>query len=143
MAKSDLEPLQSLLDVEHYAVAAYAAGIPLLHQTQAKAGEQFLAQELAHTVQLSDLIKRVKGKPHRPAASYDLGQPRNAIDVLALLKRIEEMQIRAYLETIPRLEGNGSRKVAVSIMANDAQHLAMVRWEMGEAPVPAALVSGR
>ena len=168
VAPADVEPLNALLDVEHYAVAAYAAGIPLLHPPQSKSAIQFLAQELAHTVQLSDLIHHAKGKPRRPRASYDLANdlcrpihdrmpvilppsawpvwlgevPATTDEVLALLKHVEQIQIHAYVATLPRLQGNGSRAVAASIMANDAQHLAMLRWQTGETPVPAALVTG-
>src|SRR5205807_1934350 len=53
---ADVEPLNALLDLEHYAIAAYAAGIPLLHPPQSTAAVQFLAQELAHASQLTDLI---------------------------------------------------------------------------------------
>jgi hypothetical protein len=140
--RSDATALNALLDVEHYAVAGYAAGIPLLHEPQAKAAVQFLAQELAHTVQLSDLIKRAHGKPNRPAASYDLGHPRSSEDVLALLKRLEQAQLRAYLDAIPQLSGGKVRAAVAAIYANDAQHLALLRWQTGEAPAPAALVTG-
>ncbi len=144
VSKADIEPLNALLDVEHYAIAAYAAGFQLLHprSLQAKAAAQFLAQELAHSVQLMDLIRRVRGKPRRAQASYDLGHPQSPAEVLALLKRIELEQLRVYLSTIPRLSGSGSRSAAASIMANDAQHLAMLRWQTGQAPTPSALVTG-
>jgi hypothetical protein len=144
VSKADVEPLNDLLDVEHYAIAAYAASVPLLqpHSPQAKAAAQFLAQELAHSVQLTDLIHRARGKPRRAQASYDLGHPRGPADAVALLKEAERVQLHAYLGTIPRLSGSGSRFAAASIMANDAQHLAMLRWQSGQAPAPAALVTG-
>ena len=145
VSKADIEPLNALLDVEHHAIAAYAAGFQLLHprSPQAKAAAQFLAQEMAHAVQLSDLIRRARGKPRRARASYDLGHPQGPADVLALLKRIEQEQLGAYLSTIPQLTGSGSRFAAASIMANDAQHLAILRWQAGQAPTPDALVTGR
>ncbi|HTX32011.1 MAG TPA: DUF4439 domain-containing protein [Solirubrobacteraceae bacterium] len=142
VSRADVAPLNTLLDVEHYAIAAYAAGIPLLHSPQAESGIQFLAQELAHAVALSDLVRKVKGKPHRPRASYDLGHPQSAAEVLSLFQHVEQAQLRTYLATLPRLQGPGSRSAAVSIMANDAQHLAMLRWQSGESPTPAPLVTG-
>jgi hypothetical protein len=141
VTRTDVPALNVLLDVEHYAIAAYAAGIPLLHKPQSDAAVQFLAQELAHTVQLSELIRRAGGKPNRPHASYDLGHPRSAEDVLALLKHLERAQLGAYLEAIPRLSGGPVRAAVASIFANEAQHLAMLRWQTGEAPAPAALVT--
>jgi hypothetical protein len=143
VSSADFAPLNACLDAEHYAIAAYAAGIPLLHSQQSKvAAEQFLAQELAHAVQLSDLIRSGRGKPNRPRASYDLGHPRGPDDVLALLKRLEDAQLTTYLKTIPRLSAGELRGAVAAIFANDAQHLAMLRWQTGETPVPSALVTG-
>jgi hypothetical protein len=142
VAQADIAPLNALLEVEHYAIAAYAAGIPLLSSPQSDAGIRFLAHELAHSVALQDLIRRVKGKPVRPRASYDLGRPRTASEVMAQFKHVEQTQIRSYLATLPHLQGPGSRLAAVSIMANEAQHMAVLRWQTGETPTPAALVTG-
>jgi hypothetical protein len=103
---------------------------------------RFLGQELAHSVQLSDLIRQGGGKPRRPAASYDLGHPTQATEVVALLKRLEQAQLRAYLEAFARLSPGKVRATIAAIYANDAQHLAMLRWQSGEAPAPAALVTG-
>jgi hypothetical protein len=139
---ADVDALNALLEVEHYAVAAYTATIPLLNWSEAKPAKQFLGQELAHTVQLSDLIKDAGGKPVKPKARYDFGRPQSAPDVLALLKRSEEVQLQAYLSTIPQLTGGPLRSTAASIYANDAQHLAVVRSQLGEAPVPAAFAVG-
>jgi Ferritin-like domain len=142
VAASDIEPLNALLDVEHRAIAAYAAGIPLLSAPQSTAAMRFLGQELAHSVQLSDLIHRGGGKPRRPAASYDLGHPTKAGEALALLKHLEQVQLRAYLDAFVRLSPGKVRSTVAAIYANDAQHLAMLRWQTGESPAPAALVSG-
>ena len=141
-APSDLEPLNRLLDLEHMAIAAYAAGIPLLHPPQFKTAVQLLAQELAHAGQLTDLIRKGRGKPRRPAARYDLGHPRGAEEVLALLQRVENDQLSAYLDEIPRLSTGHVRAAVSAIFANDAQHLALLRWQTGQAPVPAARVTG-
>jgi hypothetical protein len=62
--------------------------------------------------------------------------------VLALLKRLEQAQLRAYLDAIPQLSGGKVRAAVAAIYANDAQHLALLRWQTGEAPAPAALVTG-
>ncbi len=138
VAPGDLPFLNALLDVEHYAIAAYAAGIPLLgplNSPGAKMGKQFLAQELAHAVELSDLAKRAGGKPRKPQASYNLGHPRSAAEALALLEHAENVQLQAYLAMLPRLSGGHVRAALLTIYANDAQHLAVLR---GHAGLPAA-----
>jgi hypothetical protein len=143
VSRKDVPTLNRLLDVEHNAVEGYAAGIPLLHGDVEKTAQRLLAQELAHTVQLSDLILGAGGKPVRPRASYDLGNPRDAHQVLAMVKRLEQEQLSAYLDAIPRLSTGGVRSAVAAIYANDAQHLAMLRWQTGEFPVPHALATGR
>jgi bacterioferritin (cytochrome b1) len=142
VARADVEPLNELLDVEYYAIAAYAAGIPLLHGLQSEATIQFLAQEMAHSVQLEDLIHQAGGTPNRPKVSYDLGHPRTGDEVVALLQHVERTQLRVYLDTLPHLSGGKIRSAVAAIFANEAQHLAMLRWQTGQAPVPAALVNG-
>ena len=142
VSPADVDSLNALLEVEHHAVAAYTASIPLLNWRQAKPAKQFLGQELAHVVELTDLIKRAGAKPAKPKARYDLGRPRTADQVLALLKRSEEAQLQAYLSTIPQLSGGRLRSTAASIYANDAQHLALVRSQLGQSAVPAPFAVG-
>jgi hypothetical protein len=142
VSPSDVEILNALLDLEYYAIAAYTAGIPLLRQPAARAGKHFLSQELAHASALSDLVKRAHGKPSKPKASYDLGHPRGATDVLVLLHRLESEQLAAYVEMIPRLSPGRVRSATAAIFANDAQHLSVLRAQLGRSPVPAALATG-
>jgi hypothetical protein len=133
----DIDALNSLLDVENYAIAAYAAGLPLLGPDWAKIAKQFLSQELAHAVEIRDLVRGAGGKPHRPASSYNLGDPRTAGEALALLESVERAQLHAYLQMIPRLSGGHVRAAVATIFANDAQHLAVLRVDAGQ-PLPGA-----
>jgi Ferritin-like domain len=140
---ADIEILNGLLDLEHYAIAAYTAGIPLLRRPALKAAQQFLGQEFAHAGALTDLVKQAGGKANKSRASYDLGHPRSTADVLALLARLERAQLTAYVEMIPHLSFGRVRSAVAAIFANDAQHLAVLRSLAGRAPVPAAFVNGR
>ena len=142
VSRADIDALNGLLDVEHYAIAAYTAGAPLLGHTAAKAAQQILSQELAHAVELGDLITRAGGKANKPRSTYDLGHPGTANEVLVLLERAEQAQLTAYLDVIPRVGGGRLRAALAAIFANDAQHLTVLRWQTGQAPVPAALVVG-
>jgi rubrerythrin len=142
VARADIAALNMLLDVEHYATAAYIAGAPLLKDPAAKAIQQLLSQEIAHAVELSDLIRRAGGKANKPRSTYDLGHPQSAGDVLALLERSERAQLNAYLHALPQLSGGRLRSAIAAIFANDAQHLTVLRWQTGQAPVPTALVVG-
>jgi Ferritin-like domain len=143
VALSDVELLNRLLDVEHLTIAAYTAGIPLLAPSTAKAAKRFLEQETEHAVGLAGLVKSAGGKGNAPAPSYDLGHPRSTADVLALLHRTESAQLAAYLDVIPRLEPGPVRARAAGYLANDAQHVTVLREMLGEPALPSAFVTGR
>jgi len=140
---TDVDLLNQLLHLEHVGIAAYTAGTPLLAPATVKAGKLFLNDELEHAGALAGLIKAAGAKPIKPAPSYDLGHPQTSQDVLALLHRIESEQIAAYLAALPRLEPAFVKQSVASILANDAQHVAVVRAALGQAAVPSAFVSGR
>ena len=140
---ADVDILNHLLHLEHVAIAAYTAGTPLLGPSMAKAGALFLNDELSHAGDLAGLIRETGNKPIKPAPSYDLGHPRNTEEVLMLLHRVEQAQIAGYLNAIPRLEPGMVKQQVCSILANDAQHVAVVRLALGQPAIPSAFVTGR
>jgi hypothetical protein len=141
--QTDIDLLQRLLHLEHVAIAAYTAGTPLLPSATVKAGQLFLNDELSHAGALAGLIHAAGAKPNKPAPSYDLGHPRTSQEVLALLHRVESEQLAAYLAAVPQLEPAIVKRSVASILANDAQHLAVVRAALGQPAVPSAFVTGR
>jgi bacterioferritin (cytochrome b1) len=138
----DVELLNHLLDLEHIGIAAYTAGIPLLSPSGRMAGQRFLIQELSHAGELAGLVGEAGGLPNKSKPSYDLGHPRTGADVLKLLHEIERSQISAYLQAIPKLAMPPTRAALAAVLANDAQHIAVLRSELGRQAVPSALVNG-
>jgi hypothetical protein len=132
-----------MLDLERQTVAAYTAGIPLLPRPQARTARQFLDEELEHTGELLSLIKAADGVSVGRRPSYALGHPRSAGDVLTLLHALERAQISEYLAAIPRLSPGPVRAATASILASDAQHIAILRLAQGNVPAPSAFVTGR
>ena len=53
------------------------------------------------------------------------------------------MQISAYLGAIARLAPGEVKQSIAAIMANDAQHVAVVRAGLGQPAVPSAFVTGK
>jgi hypothetical protein len=141
-SSGDADLLNSLLDLEHLGIAAYTAGIPLLSPAGRKDGQLFLTQELSHSGELAGLVHQAGGKPHKGRETYDLGHPRTAGDVLRLLHRIERAQIAAYLDAIPKVSLGSTRAALAAVLANDAQHIAVLRLMLGRRPIPAAIVNG-
>jgi hypothetical protein len=139
---TDVDLLNHLLHLEHTAIAAYTAGIPLLAQPTAKAGQLFLNDEISHAGDLAGIVREAGGKPIKPAPSYALGHPRNSEEVLKLLHSVENAQIAGYLHAIQRLEPGVVKQQVASILANDAQHVAVVRAALGRPAIPSAFVNG-
>ena len=137
----DAAILNGLIDAEYVAAAAYTAGIPLLSGDNLHAAKHFLIHEVSHIAQLSDLVGVAHGVPNGPRASYDLGHPRNETQVLELIHRGEQVTIRAYLDAIPKLSPGAARAAAASILANEAQHVSVVRHSLGLEPIPDAVVT--
>ncbi len=139
---ADVVLLNRALDLEHEAIAAYTAGIPLLDGRAKKAAQLFLEQELSHAGEMSGLVKQAGGKPNKPRSSYDLGRPRTGSDVLRLLHELEHRELRLYLAAITQLTPGAVRAAIAAVLANDAQHVAVLRSVLGLAPVPGAFVTG-
>jgi hypothetical protein len=140
---NDVDLLNHLLHLEHTAIAAYTAGIPLLDQPTAKAGQLFLNDEISHAGDVAGLVREAGGKPIKPAPSYEFGHPRTSEEVLMLLHAVENAQIAGYLYAVQQLEPGVVKQQVASILANDAQHVAVVRAALGQSAIPSAFVNGR
>jgi bacterioferritin (cytochrome b1) len=133
---ADARLLNSILAVEQRSIAAYTAAAPLLGGFGQKIAGQLLAQELQHAGVLRKLVHDVDGHPHNPLAHYDFGQPRGRHQLLALLHGLERAQIAAYLHAIPRMSTPFLRQQLASLLANDAQHVVVLRTQQGIPGVP-------
>jgi len=142
-AATDIALLNGALDVEHTAIAAYIAGIPLLTGHNRDAAKQFVTQDYGHAAELSLMVRQAGGTAHDPSPSYALGNPSSEGDVLALLQRIESLQIATYLQVLPRLQPGVFRSIVGAILANEAQHVSVLRAARGMPAIPAALVTGK
>ena len=55
----------------------------------------------------------------------------------------EQATVRAYLDAIPKLTPGAARSAAASILANEAQHVSVLRRNLGLDPIPSAFVTAR
>jgi bacterioferritin (cytochrome b1) len=138
----DVSLLNRSLGLERVAIAAYEAAIPLLAGRDKLIATEFLKQELLHAGRLIALINALGGPVTKPANTYTLGRPRTARQLVKLLHQVEQVQVEAYVEAIPELSEGHLRADIGSILAADAQHVAIIRGALGEVPVPAAFPTG-
>jgi hypothetical protein len=142
VTRADAAILNELLAVEYYAATAYIAGVPLLSGHNLRLAKRFMVQELSHIDELTNMTRAANVTPRGEGGDYDLGHPRNTTELLELFHRVERLTIRAYLSAIPRFSSGAVRASAASILANEAQHVSIVRRNLGLTPVPAAVVTG-
>lgn len=139
--QGDAAVMNGLLGLEYTAIAAYEAGIPLLTGHAREAAARFLSQELAHAAKLEATVRGAGARPSSPPASYSLGSPSSEADVLDVLRGVESAAVNGYLVAIPRLAPGWLRSVAAGILANEAQHISMLRMLQGQPSVPSAFVT--
>jgi hypothetical protein len=138
----DVALLTAALELERRTVDAYVACIPLLSPTNAKAAALWLSAELQHTGALIGLIFQAGAKAQPRANSYAIGPlPSNQGQALARLASFEQLQISYYLRIIARLQLATARATVSSILADDAQHIALLRLVQGKPAVPSAFVT--
>jgi rubrerythrin len=141
--QADVEILNSALDLELMAVAAYKAGMPLLHGEALKVGKVFLGQEQEHANGLQTAIRHSGGIPNKAKAAYDFPALKSQTDVLKFAVAFENTAIAAYIDALPKLGQGDLRATAAAILSNEAEHIAILLGALGEEQVPDAFVVGK
>jgi rubrerythrin len=141
--EADVEILNSALDLELEAIAAYKAGAALLKGRALRAVKGFLEQEQAHADGLAAAIRDAGGTPNRPKRSYDFPRLRTRHDVLTYAVDLENIAIAAYMDALPKLGEGDLRATAASIMSNEAEHVSVLLGLLGSQQVPSAFVVGK
>jgi len=140
---ADVEILNGALDLELMAVAAYKAGAGKLKGDLLQVAKLFLEHEQEHADGLAAAIKDAGGKPNRAKASYDFPRLGSQDDVLRFAIELENTAIAAYIDALAKLGKGDLRATATAIIANEAEHVAVLLGALGEEPVPDAFVVGR
>ena len=140
---ADVEILNSALDLELMAVAAYKLGAGRLKGELLQVAKLFLEHEQEHADGLASAIKDAGGKPNRARSAYDFPRLRSQDDVLRFAIDFENTAIAAYIDALPKLGKGDLRATAAAIMANEAEHVSVLLGALGEEQVPDAFVNGK
>ena len=149
--EGDVKIMNVALGLEHQAIAAYeaGAGTKLLSDGVLKVALKFHDQHKQHRDALAATIKKFGGKPVEAQAKYDVVAIAKGVgvtalaaekDIILLAMKLEDQATKAYLGALPGIESKDVLKAAASIMADEAQHTAVLRSALGEDPVPSAFV---
>ncbi|MDQ3849735.1 MAG: ferritin-like domain-containing protein [Actinomycetota bacterium] len=140
---ADVEILNSALDLELMAVAAYKAAAPVLKGSALDVAQKFLEHEQEHADGLTRAIKDMDGTPNRPKSAYDFPRVKSQRDALRFALDLENTAVAAYLDALPKLGSPKLRGTAAAIASNEAEHIAVLRGALGRPQVPSAFVTGK
>lgn len=142
---SDARILNTALGAEHEAVAAYQVGAEsgLLARDALDLAVQFQGHHKEHVALLARTVRALGGAPAEPRASYafPVDSLQNQTDVLRFAAGLEKGAVSAYLGAVPLFGNRELAKAAASILGDEAMHWSVLRYVLGENPVPVAFVS--
>jgi rubrerythrin len=140
---ADVAILNQALMVEQRSVAAYQAAATRLSGARRSTAQDFEAQERQHVEALSKAVTALGATPTTARDRYALPALRDPAAVLRFAMGVEQIAIAQYLDLIPKLSSQNLRGTFASILTVEAQHLAVLREEAGQQPVPDAFVGSR
>ena len=143
--EGDLKTLNVALGLEYQAIYAYhvAAGTGLLSEQVKPVALMFLAQHEEHASIEETTVKKMGGTPVAKQEKYDLGDLsgiKTEKDLLAFALGLENTAAVTYLKVAGTFMNKDLIPVVAGIGANEAQHAALLRYVIGENPVPKAVV---
>lgn len=149
-AERDVRILNSALDLEFTAIAAYTAGLGLLQGEALRAGRELLRHEREHAARLRQAIRDLGGTPNRPRRNEEYVRQFPNLqaqrDMLRFGVDLENAVVEAYVDAIPRISSSELRQTAAAIVASEAEHASLLLGILNPgdplAQVPQAFVTG-
>jgi rubrerythrin len=142
---NDADILNTALGLEYEGIAAYQVGAEsgLLTKPVLDLAVTFQGHHKEHADMLAATVTKLGGTPVEPAAEYSfpVDQLKSERDVIAFAAGLEQGATSAYLGAVPLFGDRELAKAAASILGDEAMHWAVLRYALGEAPVPSAFVS--
>lgn len=148
---ADGEILAGAIHIEQVAVLAYGAAIDsgLLTPAFAKVARRFRDHEQEHADALTTALTDLGGEPPEKATAEDidavaegLGEARSQRDLASFAIELELAAVAAYHDAQRKLVDAKLLQTSASIMANEAQHLVVLRQAVKRDPVPSAFETG-
>ena len=147
----DGDILASAIELERIAVLAYGAALDskLLSRELAQVMRSFRDHEQAHADVLTTALKDLGGTPAAEPTLADvdsvvkgLGDLKSQADVVNFAIELELAAVAAYHDAQSKLVDAKLQQTGASIMANEGQHLVVLRQAVDKEPVPNALETG-
>jgi len=134
-----------VLTRELAAVDAYQRVLPLLRGGERAMAERFRAQEQEHVDAILKALRGLGAKSEPEDEEIEREGLGSRADALDFLYEIESVSIDGGLRAISNLTAPWPRSLMGSIVANQAQHLVLLRRALGAGPldsIPEAFENG-
>ncbi|OJU81148.1 MAG: hypothetical protein BGO11_16060 [Solirubrobacterales bacterium 70-9] len=128
---ADAALLDKVLGRQEAAIVAYGQVIPKLPRRLAHLAAYFRAQEQEHVDAVMKAMRGLRSTPEPEAATIEVGEPKSDRERLEFLYEVESATIDEELGAISSLEASWPRSLLSSTVANQAQHLTLLRQELG------------
>jgi rubrerythrin len=127
----DAETLNNVLGRELAAVRAYERTLPLLPGAVRASAEEFRAQEQEHVDAIVKALRGLGEAAEPEAEEIESEGPQTQADALGFLYEVESASVAYGLRAISHLTYPWPRSLLGSIVANQAQHLVVLRRALG------------
>jgi hypothetical protein len=131
----DADVLNSVLSRQEGAIAAFGQVIASLPPRFARMAAYFRAQEQEHVDSVLKAMRAAKITAEASPEPIDLGEPKNARERLVFLYEVESATIGEELSAIAKLETTPISPLLAATVANQAQHLTLLRQALGAGPL--------
>ncbi|HWH11825.1 MAG TPA: DUF4439 domain-containing protein [Solirubrobacteraceae bacterium] len=138
----DADLLDEVFMLENMSIAAYTHIAGSLTGRPRSLAQTIAGQEVQHALRLAPVIHALGGQPTPELADYGFPKLADGPAALAFVAGVENTVIAGYIDVIPKITNVAARAFAVSILATEAQHLALVTQARGLPPTPVAIVRG-
>jgi len=152
-AGDDGKILQSAINLERIAVIAYGTAIDsgLLSVRMQRIARQFRDHEQEHADALTTALTDLGGTPPEPPTGVKdvdevvkgLREVESEADIANFAIELETAAVAAYYDAHSRFVEAKLLQVGASIMANEGQHLVVLRQAVDKNPVPNAFETGK
>ncbi len=142
---ADGEVLNQVLGRQEAAVIAYADALRGIGEPLLRIARQFQAQEEEHVDATLKALRGVGAQPEPEAVEIPRGRLRQRADYLRFLYELESGTIEEESTAVAELSSAAARTMIAATVANQAQHLVLLRRALGAKPaetVPEAFENG-
>jgi Ferritin-like domain len=135
--ESDARVLNEILGRQLAAIAAYGRSMGALDGPERVMARQFRSQEQEHVDAVTKVMRGL-GAESEPREEEIAGRGlKSEADYLAFLYEVESATIDEELHALSRLTASWARPLLGTIVANQAEHLVLLRRALGAQPLEA------